>query len=649
LSGCLFKKEKDMKQILQKIKIAATAAAILILTNQVYAEDIVETTVLVYMIGSDLETGYGCATADLEEMMASGCGQEINLIVQTGGAKSWAHKKIKDNTCQRFAVRDGEIYELQNIGLKSMVEPETLTEFIQWGTENFPAERYELILWDHGGGTVSGFGYDENFPEQWLSLSEIGEALELGGCHFDLVGFDACLMGTVETACMLAPYADYMVASEEYVPGDGWDYRGWLRELERNAQMSGAQIGIAISEGYVEYYENTNEDYTISVIDLEKTMQLYNELCEYMNASEQLLHQRYFQELSQARAQAKAFGDGDYEQIDIRDYVNRLDVIDGAEVKQSLDSCIVYNAGNIYNANGLAMYYPYRYLEDYSAVWSDLSLYGYTDGMGAYFDQFASIIAGVQNGGNVGFFDSEETVEWEYSEYDWYDPQQADDYSEVYEELAYDELEIIDQGEYFILPISDEMWEQITYIEQQVYMDDGDGYIDLGCDNYYELDKNDNLIVDFDYYWVALDGMIVPYYAEVEEFIDDDQWYTYGYVPADLNETYAIEIVLRWDDKHEDGYVSGWRYANEGLGQATAKGLYEFRPGDRIDICCDFYTYDGEFEGVYYWGDPLYVKWWKELSVSYEYIGDNTTLVNYMLTDVYQNCYFTETVEITME
>lgn len=41
---------------------------------------------------------------------------------------------------------------------------------------------------------------------------------------FAFIGFDACLMATVETANMLVPHADYMFASEETEPGYGWDY-----------------------------------------------------------------------------------------------------------------------------------------------------------------------------------------------------------------------------------------------------------------------------------------------------------------------------------------------------------------------------------------------------------------------------------------
>ena len=212
-------------------KTAMTAAAVCLLCaafTEAYVPAAEEpapsdkVTVMVYMIGSDLESEYGCASADLEEMMAAEQGEQMTVVVQTGGALQWENSSILPGSCQRFVMKDHALTEWENIGLKSMAQPDTLADFIRWGASNFPAERYELILWDHGGGTAAGYGYDEYFPEDWMSLSELAAALEQGGCHFDMIGFDACLMGTVEMAYAVSPYADYLVASEESLPQEGF-------------------------------------------------------------------------------------------------------------------------------------------------------------------------------------------------------------------------------------------------------------------------------------------------------------------------------------------------------------------------------------------------------------------------------------------
>ena len=95
---------------------------------------------------------------------------------------------------------DGIVCLEENLGSVSMTDPDTLSSFIRWCANKFPANRNALIFWDHGGGSVSGFGYDEKFQSSGsMSLAEIDEALTDGGVRFDFVGFDACLMATAET------------------------------------------------------------------------------------------------------------------------------------------------------------------------------------------------------------------------------------------------------------------------------------------------------------------------------------------------------------------------------------------------------------------------------------------------------------------
>lgn len=106
-----------------------------------------------------------------------------------------------------------------------MVSPSTLTSFITYAKSVAKANRYHLILWDHGGGSVSGFGYDENYKSDGsIDLAEINSALKAANTQFDFIGFDACLMATYETVLMLSDYADYLIASEETEPGTGWYY-----------------------------------------------------------------------------------------------------------------------------------------------------------------------------------------------------------------------------------------------------------------------------------------------------------------------------------------------------------------------------------------------------------------------------------------
>lgn len=59
-----------------------------------------------------------------------------------------------------------------------MGNPNTLVDFINYAYKNYKAEKYSLILWDHGGGPIYGYGYDEYNKLDSLTLIELKDALE---------------------------------------------------------------------------------------------------------------------------------------------------------------------------------------------------------------------------------------------------------------------------------------------------------------------------------------------------------------------------------------------------------------------------------------------------------------------------------------
>ena len=230
-----------------------------------------EITIMVYMCGTDLEAENGMGTADLNEMLHATLDDDrINLIVETGGTKRWNNSVITSGTNQRWRVTSKGLVSLEkNLGRKSMVDPNTLSDFIQYCKKNYPANRYCLIFWDHGGGSLSGYGYDPYFSGS-MTLDKISSALKAGGVQFDFIGFDACLMATLETALVCEPYADYLLASEESEPGCGWYYTTWLTQLSKNTSID----TVSLSQTIIDDFNNVcKKNYpgcntTLSVVDL---------------------------------------------------------------------------------------------------------------------------------------------------------------------------------------------------------------------------------------------------------------------------------------------------------------------------------------------------------------------------------------------
>jgi hypothetical protein len=590
-----------------------------------------QVTVMVYMIGSDLESQEGLASKDINEMLKADLGDNVKLVLQTGGTKEWENPLIKGGTTQRFEVVDGELIECEDLGLISMVEPDTLADFVSWASKKRPANRYALVFWNHGGGTVLGYGYDEYFEEDMLELSEIAKALEEAKVLFDFVGFDACLMGTIETAFMLEPYADYLIASEEIVPGFGWYYTNWLTLLGKSSSIKTVELGVQLIDDFVDGLVFIDEECSLAIIDLREIPYAYEQLCNYLEQTQNLLLEGQFPKVSEARANTKSYGEGLYEQIDIIDYSNRIQGIDNSDLKQAISSAVKYNKSSIPSAHGLAMYYPYKYPEYYEQALNDMMEYGYGHEQYSFFLELMNILVGGQY--RSGFS--------QYTRYGWYSMSIQKKYTDLYGRNEVLKKELVDKGDYWALPMTEEEWELMNAIELQVLIDDGEGYIDLGFDNIYTFDEVGDLVVEFDYTWITIDGETVPFYAQ-EESGEDEEWYSYGYVPASLNGEENIEILIYWDAQNPLGYVKGYRYMRTGF-SVPQRGLKTFKETDTIDYIFAYYNYDETLDGYFTWGNPIVIGE-SDLIVSYEDIGDYVVEVCFRLTDIYNNHYWTESL-----
>lgn len=224
-------------------------------------------TLLIYLCGSNLETRSGAATKNIAEMLAATIPENTSVILQTGGAAKWRNYDISAKHSNRYEIKNGELVLIEQGTPKNMGLTSTLADFLFWGEAHYPAERRGLILWDHGGGSMKGVCTDEQFYNDALTLQEMYSALMLvqgeSGRKYEFIGFDACLMATYDTACYTAPFAHYMIASEELEPATGWNYTTLLSHL-------GAEdFYTALLRAYGEK-QSEKSSHTLSVIDLSR-------------------------------------------------------------------------------------------------------------------------------------------------------------------------------------------------------------------------------------------------------------------------------------------------------------------------------------------------------------------------------------------
>ena len=603
-------------------------------------------TLMIYMCGSDLESDGGYASDDIDEMLEAQLANEVNVLIYTGGATSWYNDKIADGKNQIFKIENGNLVLVDDtIGTAYMSEPDTLTYFLNFAKSNYKADRYGLIFWDHGGGAVSGFGCDENNPDEdeTLTIDEIKYALDKFGNKIDFVGFDACLMANVETAYAIRNNADYLIASEETEPGTGWNYKKLFGQLSRDTSQSFENIGKVIIDTFIKSNNGFfGADATLSMVSLKDMNNVYTSLDKFINDIKvQKFDTSKYADVSKSIKKSKSYADGEIDTIDLVDFATKVDIPSSSELISSIKNCVIYNGttDTVEDSNGLSIYFPNEELDYYDKMINIYKNIGFSDSYRNVVNEYVNFIAGGTNG-YYSVNNHNYSTHEDYEQYDWYDNDLIDSFFGYYENnsLNMDELEVSETDDYFYLHIPDEQWENIVDIQSSVWYDDGEGYIDFGTDSYYELDEDGDLIVGFDGTWIALNGNVAMY-----EVVEVNDKYEKGRIPAYLNDK-EVYLIVYWDFDKEEIKVLGAEPINA-YGHTTmyGRGYIEIKPGDVIELLVDYYDYNGNYDDYYIYGDPIYVGN-DGLEVTYEYIGDGECLVYYILTDIYNNTYYTESV-----
>lgn len=611
-------------------------------------------TIMVYMCGSDLESEAGAATDDINEMLYAETGKNLKVVLQTGGAAWWQNNVISEDKLERYLVNGEEgLIKIHEKANAPMLDAGNLADFIKFSMKEYPADRYGLIFWDHGGGTIGGYGHDQNFPESNLSIKGIGEGLKKSGAKFDFIGFDCCLMSTIELANVLKPYTDYFIASEESESQDGWYYTEFLSSLENNPGLSVKEMARQIIYGVCSY-EYNRDDYlasTLALIDLKRVPDVVEKLYDYLSNAEIVLRDDGFKTFSKARKNARDYGDGEFEQIDIVDFVEKAGKLKGSdELKAAVLDAVILKGSRDISSNGLAMYFPYRDVEDYSDYHELVNAVGLSgEAYNTFFDDFVTLKIGGYNDETGGNPYSNEELDYDFDDIIselWYDEDLAGEYEDYYSYVDTDELEITDKDGVYVLQLSDEDWDIVIDVEKQVYYDDGEGYLLLGSDDYVEFDDDGDLVVEYDYEWLYINECIIPYYYSGEIEAKDGSVLYLGYAPALLNGEEDINVWVSWSEEGEAN-VLGYK---ADYSDVSSKGYYKFKDGDTIDFLFSYFDYDGNYQDDYVLDDNTLV--YSDdtvLELYYDSIGDVPVQVCCYLMDIYENEYWTEPLDYYIE
>ena len=637
-------------------------------------------TVMLYVCGTDLESKSGMASSDLGEIASATYGDNVNVIVYTGGCAGWRTQGISSQVNQIYRVRNQQLERLEaDMGNKPMTDPATLSEFIRYCSKNFPANRNELIFWDHGGGSVTGYGYDEKLRNGGsMDLGGISQALRDGGVTFDFVGFDACLMATAETALMLNDYADYMVASEETEPGIGWYYTNWVTKLGENTSMPTVEIGKLICDDFTSACARKcpGQQTTLSVIDLaEFSNTVPDKLSAFAQSVSGLMEKKEYQQVSDARYGTREFASSNrIDQVDLTHLALNMKTSEGKALAETLQKAVKYNrtSSNMTNAYGVSIFFPYRnskYVAPACSTYNQInmnsaytkcirqfaslqtsgqiasggsgspleSLFGMggSSGGAAGADMIGSLLSGFLSSGMAG---GKSIAGLDSSNIDFMNdlPMSQDEVAQYISmnQLPKDSLTWFEENGQYKMTLSKDQWKLVEKVDKNVFYDDGSGYVDLGLDNVYDFDDKGNLLADTDRTWLAINGQVVAYY-HMNTVTNGDDYRIDGYVPCMLNGERA-KLLLVFDQDHKYGFISGAEtdYHNNET-ETVAKSFTELTPGDKLEFVCDYYSYDGQYQDSYYLGDEMTVT--DKMEISNVNVGDGAISIMYLFTDIYNN------------
>ena len=545
-----------------------------------------------YLCGSDLESNGGFATNDLSGLMEVELPENVNVVIETGGSAVWQNDLMDADKLQRWLYNSEGLQLVDEQPSASMGEAQTLADFLSFAKENYPAEKTAVVFWNHGGGSVTGAAFDEIYGYDSLTLDEMYQAFSsvwnpsMEKQPLELIGFDTCLMATVDVAYTFADLAHYLVASEETEPANGWYYSQWVGTLAQNPSMNGEELGKVICDAYYAGCEEvgTQDNTTLSLTDLTKVQTLLDAYdtfgAEALAAA--CTDPGFFSQFGRVAAQSENYGGNTKEQ----GYTNMVDLGHMArqsvgmlgsaqEVLDALDDCVLYQVGGQYRteATGLSCYYSYNGdVED--------------------FNSYAGLGAGVAF---KYFYSYELTGELDNSGMAYIADMDFEELPEVKNLLSTDwdgaPLDLDEDGVSF-LTLGPEANDILAGIGFSLYYvdEESDMMLLLGTDNDMNADWDNGVFSDnFRGVWGSIDGNIV--YMELSYESEDYNLYA---IPVLLNgEEYNLQVV--YDFSTDEWNVLGARQGIDNSGMAD-KELRLLQEGDEITTIWYMSTASGDDE-----------------------------------------------------
>ena len=599
-------------------------------------------TIFVYICGSNLESEDGFASVNMQEMVDASAISGVRFIVETGGASAWNNGASPDEL-DRFEIAGGNSTIVDRQPQASMGDSQTLADFLRWGLTTYPSAHTSLVLWNHGGGSITGVCFDDLFDSQSLTLRAIDDALNStkdalpGG--FDFIGYDACLMGTLENANMLSAHAKYMIGSQECEPGTGWNYKSIGECIAADPSVDAATLGKAICDGFYQSCDenDASDGATLALIDLSKI----GALCSAFELYAEHLYdatddEANFAPICRAIVSAENFGGNNRSE----GYTNMVDLgglVDaGAEwssnakpVRDAEDAAVIYQVrgANHPQASGLSVYYPLQVQGS-----KELSVFRDVAVSTHYLALVSKIAYGFANGGSWAGYDPD--TPWDFDS-------MVPDYTQS-TAISFQEEPYVGENDVYYFVLSEQGLNNTASVDATVYMytDDKEDVLSLGTTSDVLADWDTGRIEDdFDGYWFSLpDGQNLS--VDLVSEGDDYDVYT---SPVTVNDDFTNLRFAWYHDTGEVRLLDSWDGIDDN-GFASRPGQ-ALKAGDRIVAV--FKAFDpNTFEQSSYTGEE-YV-WSDGDALGFGPLPDGEYLYSFCINDIFGGSYATPNADFAI-
>ncbi len=314
--------------------------------------------------------------SDIAEMVCVGSTDDVAIVAQydTLTQQQFTPRFYLDSSSETGRL-------VEKVPPVNTGDPHNLTDFIVWATKSYPAERYALVLWNHGSGwkeddiyaryrdlghiqrrdqvrsiqpgkrllrhalflptateimsieddEVRGICYDDSSMD-FLDSHDLKKALvdaaQQTGQRLSVLGMDACLMSMAEVAYQVRGCADFMVSSQEVEPGDGWPYKDILSVLVAHPELSARELSKIIVDKFGTHYLGQGRSgggtTTQSAIDLQAMPMTYEKVTALSEAINTLYSTDFKTELAVGRAKNRTLTFSDEDYIDLAHFAQLL-------------------------------------------------------------------------------------------------------------------------------------------------------------------------------------------------------------------------------------------------------------------------------------------------------------------------------------